>query len=400
MTLSGSRYPRTNLTCNYSGSGGTLDYSDASKATDAAHNFSEILVNCYILPCLMIIGVLCNAAFLYVVIRIHWMRNITNVYLTNLCIADMIFLLVGVGDRFIRYFLSPVAGDQYVYGIHGCIIINLVINTSHFGVLFFITLVTFERYYTICKPLHRRFLATFRTAIFMSIAAWCCSLVFAIVMVPMTRQYVFFCVLWPENDPSYDDYPVVVGHCLPVNRWVGVLANTFQTVPFFIAMVVNSKLYVCIFKRLNTMVEHRRRYSNADVLKVRQIRGQISRMLIANGIIFFVCVTPWTIYSLVFEIFITVEQDMPLNIPAELEKIFQAFRVLLYFNSVINPLLFNFASERYRGAFIYAFFGGTCCSQICCERKLLVRRNAIERSSELSYLSSSAHRQEKEGSKS
>ena len=377
----------SNGTCNISGALGTLNYSDSLKAKEAEHNLGETLVNVYILPCLMVIGLAFNFAFLIVVIRIRWMRNITNIYLINLCIADMIFLIVGVGDKLSRYLVSPIAGDQYIYKMSGCILVYFVINAAHFAVLFFITLITFERFYTICKPLHRRFLSSTKKAFRAAFAVWCCALAFALGMVPSTRNFEYFCVLWPD-DERYVNFPTVAGHCLAIAPWVGLLANGIQTVPFFIALIINSILYIKIFKRLNTMVDYRRD-SNAPTARVKKIREQISRMLIANGVVFFVFVTPWTLYSLVFEILVAVHPEMRISIPKEFESVLLAFRVLLYCNSVANPLLFNFASERYRHAFLDAFVICKKVGKFCGRQQNIMQGNGvIEGTSEFSLVSS------------
>ena len=42
-------------------------------------------------PCFLIFGITTNLSFLFVVIRVPYMHNITNFYLCNLAIADLLY---------------------------------------------------------------------------------------------------------------------------------------------------------------------------------------------------------------------------------------------------------------------------------------------------------------------
>ena len=61
----------------------------------------EKIVNTYILPVIMAVGLLTNIAFLFVVARVHRMRTVVNVYLVSLAFADILFL--GASLRLIRH---------------------------------------------------------------------------------------------------------------------------------------------------------------------------------------------------------------------------------------------------------------------------------------------------------
>ena len=64
------------------------------------------------------------------------MKTITNVYLTNLAIADIGFLTTAVGDKLGRYLASPLAGDQSSIGKAGCLSLYTFMNACYFASLY------------------------------------------------------------------------------------------------------------------------------------------------------------------------------------------------------------------------------------------------------------------------
>ena len=59
----------------------------------------EKLLTSYVIPAIAIFGILCNMAFIFVLIRVKSMHMLVNVYLANLAIADMCFLANTLGIR-------------------------------------------------------------------------------------------------------------------------------------------------------------------------------------------------------------------------------------------------------------------------------------------------------------
>ncbi|XP_030852858.1 thyrotropin-releasing hormone receptor-like [Strongylocentrotus purpuratus] len=78
------------------------------------------------------------------------------------------------------------------------------------------------------------------------------------------------------------------------------------------------------------------------------MRDRVSRMLIANGTMFFLCLAPFELTSL----WAMVTNDTFLETGRPWT---QFCRVMMYLNSAVNPIIYNITNPRYRQAFMRAF---------------------------------------------
>ena len=79
------------------------------------------------------------------------------------------------------------------------------------------------------------------------------------------------------------------------------------------------------------------------------MRNQVSRMVILNGAVFFLCQVPFQIYNLYRYsdgILLTEKQSYSLAWTA---------RLLGAVNASVNPIIYTTASSRYRKAFVFTF---------------------------------------------
>ena len=111
---------------------------------DITYTQGDTLYLTIFLPLVLLIGVLDNTAFIYVVLRIQRMRTVTNCYLVGLSLADIVFLLFAIGSKIWSYANSPLFGDDIPLGLPGCQVVLFMMNTSYFVSLCFITLVSWE----------------------------------------------------------------------------------------------------------------------------------------------------------------------------------------------------------------------------------------------------------------
>ena len=81
------------------------------------------------------------------------MQTITNAYLTNLAVADIVIILTMVYDILIRYLLSPLVEKSPYFTDLGCTSVHGILYISGFSSNFLILFVSIERYSAICRPL-------------------------------------------------------------------------------------------------------------------------------------------------------------------------------------------------------------------------------------------------------
>ena len=143
-------------------------------------------------PVITIIGFILNTTFLYVVFQSKEMRTITNVYLSNMAVADTVYLVYTGSESFAEYMWSPLKINVSFYskgGNLGCVMYQLVTFTMYYTSLFLVAVVTFERYLAICHPLaHRRIASKSRTRN-LSGGCWFLATLCGIIMIAVKGRY-------------------------------------------------------------------------------------------------------------------------------------------------------------------------------------------------------------------
>ena len=315
------------------------------------NNIQRVFITA-VLPIILAFGLLGNIWFLIVICRLRWMRTPLNSYLINLAIADIIFLVFAGGEKLWQMIQSPVVGNAAPLGSLGCIIIPMITDCCYFASLIIVTLVSLKQYYAICRPLqHRRYSARHKS-LRLVLLAWFGALAFTCILIPGGCVLHTYCVVWPRTQ-FYEEFPTEIGYCWPLQPWLADLRNSVQTVPFFVAMIMNAVFYGNIIKSVHSSATWSNSSSQSGAEpRARNLRNRhrVSRMLVVNGVLFFVCLAPFEITT--FTAMITGDNF-------EGTKKAKAWKdicyMLMYLNCAINPVIYNVVHPRYRHAFRLAF---------------------------------------------
>ncbi|XP_072050083.1 thyrotropin-releasing hormone receptor-like [Amphiura filiformis] len=308
-----------------------------------------------IVPIVSGLGILGNAALLFVVYRVQEMRTVTNFYLSNLAVSDAILLVVGGVKYMWAYFTTPIdfAPSAFHSGI-GCALVGLITYLCYFTSVFLITLVTFERYLAICHPLSHRMLKGRSWTVKMTLGIWLMSLVSACVSLDI-HETETICIDWSNNSTIQNgatSFSVCKADTNCSWCWQALAAIDFAQ--FVLAVILSSYMYGRIIYELSTRSGlTSERGSEKQTAAMLRARNQITRMLILNGIVFFVCLAPFELVNIDhFKNWLVGERIYS----AETKKfILWLGRVAMLLNSAVNPLLYNVSNERYRRAFAEAF---------------------------------------------
>ncbi|XP_038070502.1 neuropeptides capa receptor-like [Patiria miniata] len=326
-------------------------------------NLSVFMVT-IVMPILFFVGLVGNLAFLFVMARVSWMHTVTNYYLANLAVADISFLVAAIGEKMWAYQATPLTIDTASFmGRSGCIIVHFLKNLTLFASLFLVTLVSLERFYAICKPVQHWMLSDKGRTVKLVAVTWFIALVFACLLVPANSELVAICLNWPDTD-KYRSFPKVVGSCHPAAPWMLTFSLGMQTVPFTVAMVGNIILYIMIIKNLNQRVAAKEKKQATrqgsgtpapqNVTQSHQIRNTVARMLIINGTLFFICLSPFQFTS--FGTLIVDEMgSKPILKQHQKNILLIVCQTFTYVNSVVNPFVYTVTNKRYRHAFYVAF---------------------------------------------
>ncbi|XP_071814676.1 somatostatin receptor type 2-like [Apostichopus japonicus] len=315
--------------------------------TNFLNSTFSMLILSAVLPVIAVIGILGNGAFIFLIWKVSSMRNTMNIILLNLAVADVIFLFVGTSEKFVNTLSSSVAGDKYFFGkIAQCWIIYPLFTVVSFTSLLLVSLLSVERYFAICRPLvHIKISGRRRTLCYVTLV-WLSSFIITASIYPSYTDFITVCIVWP-NDTTYENYPLIAGFCLSEDiTWLSV-GEIVQIFPFFIALIFNLvcfvKIILKLYRRLPSSVPT---MDDAMGTRQRKSANAATRMLLVNGIAFFIFATPYHLVNLiqVFEII------LPRFLP-DIAGLKDSFVLMLYINSAINPYIYGMTNPFYRKAY-------------------------------------------------
>ncbi|XP_033632364.1 neuropeptides capa receptor-like [Asterias rubens] len=316
--------------------------------------YSMEFVTTVITPCILVFGLIGNISFLVVVFRIKWMRTVVNCYLVNLAVTDILFLIFAGGDQILAYLITPVHRDDNFRGTTGCVLIHLIKDACFFTSLSLITLVTLQKFYAVCQPYQYKRCTGRRQPTKFITVSWFLSIVFGCLLIPGTAHFAQYCIIWPDND-TYKDFPEIIAFCVPMDDNFEIVGKILQSVPFMAALFINFYLYGKIIVAL-----HKRTTSGKGSNEKARIRtrNQMARMVITNGILFFLLLSPIHVTSFIHAINRLTSASPSLN-PSQMTQMSKIFQIITHLNSAVNPIVYNATNPRYRQAFCQTF---CCCN--------------------------------------
>ena len=309
-----------------------------------------------LIPFVLSAGFLGNLVFLFTVARLHRMHTITNLYLSHLSVADILFLGLSCGAYTATYLNSPISHDTWIPSSFGCALVFFGIYLSYFASVEIVTIVSLERYFAICNPMrHRAMNGKSRTWKILA-CLWFSAVIFAVLSAPRFGQLKKGCLAWPDTD-KFRHLPSHFHDCFKVNREWFLLSEAIQGLAFVISFALSLFTYINIILTLDNRQIIGDSQQDSVAKQTRGVRNQVAKMLIVNGVVFFICQTPFRAVS-VNSILKELEGEDILNKDGFGALLLVVGRGLLFLNSAINPYLYALSSKFYRRAFRQALCAG------------------------------------------
>ncbi|XP_027201251.2 neuromedin-U receptor 2-like isoform X1 [Dermatophagoides pteronyssinus] len=331
---------------------------------------------------ILISGLIGNIITILVIFRFRYMQTITNLYLCNLAITDLISLMFSLPLELYTLW------HQYPWQLGSvmCSLKTLILEgTANASVL---TLVAFtvERFLAICgSSKHQTLQPTTQTLFnFKSILhikrlvyrnillIWLISISGAIPLVLLTR------VNYLETTNHHQQQKLIkqsawcgLAYNVPDKRWELIMLSS--TIIFFlIPLLIISCLYYKIAKKLKKTIkldynfnlqqsslsndyygqqQQQQLNDHLQSRKIIQSRRIVIRMLVVIVIVFTFCWSPFHAQRLLF-LYVTLYSSWNMFLRQINGILFLSAGCLYYLNSSLNPLIYSLLSTRFRAAFM------------------------------------------------
>ncbi|EFB17154.1 hypothetical protein PANDA_008951, partial [Ailuropoda melanoleuca] len=270
----------------------------------------------YLLVCAVGLGG--NALVIYVVLRHAKMKTVTNIYILNLAVADVLLMLG------LPFLATQNAVSYWPFGPVLCRLVMTLDGINQFTSIFCLTVMSVDRYLAVVHPIRSTRWRRPRVAKLASAAVWAFSLLMSLPLVVFAdiQEGWNTCNLsWPE----------------PVGLWGAVFIIYTSVLGFFGPLLVICLCYLLIVVKVK-----------ASGVRVgasrRRSERKVTRMVVVVVVVFVGCWLPFFIVNIVNLAFVLPEE------PASAGAYFFVV-ILSYANSCANPVLYGFLSDNFRQSF-------------------------------------------------
>ncbi|XP_069061887.1 neuropeptide FF receptor 2 [Pleurodeles waltl] len=305
----------------------------------------------------LFIFVLCmlgNGLVCFIVLTSKHMRTVTNLFILNLAISD---LLVGIFCVPTTLLDNIIAG--WPFGSTVCTLSGMVQGISVSASVFTLVAIAVDRFRCIVYPFKQKL--TITTAIVIIAVIWVLAIAImcpSAVMSHVIEDNNFRVILGYGNQtgPIYwcrEDWPN------PEMRriYTTVLFANIYLAPLTLIVIMYARIGIALFNSAGTAGSTRGQAHQQGVSKKKQ---KVIKMLIIIALLFILSWLPlWTLMMLSDYANLTVVQSQIINI-----YIYPFAHWLAFFNSSINPIIYGFFNENFRRGFQAAFKLHVCFGEI------------------------------------
>ncbi|NWU92997.1 XCR1 protein, partial [Upupa epops] len=248
-----------------------------------------------------------NSLVLWILFRYENLTSLTNVFIMNLCVSDLIFSCM----------LPFLAVDQsfgWIFGEFLCKAVNAVFSIGYYSGVFFLTLMTILRYLSVVNPLSTLRSQTRCCGFLVSLAVWTGSV---LIVVPEVVHTTVQGYLEESRTCDYADW-----------KWKKV--DIYQrNVLFLFSFGV---IVFCYFKILIILLRARSRRKHRTV-----------KLILIIVLFFFLSWAPYNILS-----FLITFPSPSCQYDRDVNLAFHISRKIAFFHCCLNPVLYVLVGVKFK----------------------------------------------------
>ncbi len=340
-----------NTTC---ASSNTIDLRNSSSFLPLVNLPNEWILIIILWPFISLVGLAGNVTFIWTVIKVSALHTSTFIVLAALSCSDILSLIGRLVHSLHNFLTSPLRSGNDITAIISDTIIWFCFILS----TWLVTLVSVERFLAICHPIKYRVLKGTKRML-----AVICILIFgstciAFLGIPFSFAFEHYCIRWPVA-AQFSKYPSNIElqkiAYLPENLDPYFL---FYNVIFLMCTVgllfINCYMYM---GTINVLIKRKRNRALQTSAQLERNIHQLSIMVIANGVVYFVCVfvfvlrVAWQVSTMLGMRYLNMYENIVLM---------DTTYTFMLINASVNPLVYFISNQSYRQHFQKTILGGFC----------------------------------------
>ncbi|XP_071943525.1 G-protein coupled receptor 54-like [Antedon mediterranea] len=276
----------------------------------------------------IVVGLGCNSLIIYVVCRFGTMRTVTNCYIVNISVTDIMFLVLCAPFTIFTY-----TKHVWIFGNALCRIVMYLMQVSVHATSLTLMAMNIDRYFAIVYPLKSIRYRTPTLALTINISIWIIS---SLLSIPIS----IFSMVMDFNGRHY---------CVEEFNEQGLLAHYIYVV-FSTYIIPLSVLVVCNVNMLRQLWKTREQLRDTTLsLHSIQQRKKVTKMILLVVVFFFICWLPIHVINLWQRLGNSINNNLAIS------KLRIFALTLAYSNSCVNPFVYAFMGENFRACFRRAF---------------------------------------------
>ncbi|XP_066207105.1 C-C chemokine receptor type 1-like [Saccopteryx leptura] len=264
-----------------------------------------------------VIGLVGNILVVLVLLQHKRLKNMTNIYVLNLAISDLLFLFT------LPFWIHYYRTDNWVFGTVTCKLLSGLYYVGLYSEIFFIILLTIDRYLAIVHAVFALRVRTVTFGIITSVVSWVLAFLAAI------PGFYF-----SKSQKEFNRYSCSIYFPYKyLNQWKRIQALKLNILGLVLPLVIMIVCYTGIIKIL--------------LRRPNERKSKAIRLIIVIMIIFFLFWTPFNLTMSIYA-FEIVPFDNNCEKSKQLELAIQVTEVISYMHCCVNPIIYVFVGERFR----------------------------------------------------